>query len=160
MLKVFDELKPFFDDVYQEISVREYARAMKISPPTASKLLRGFAEGGLLIAQNRGIYSYYRAHREEYVFRTLSRVYWYMVLRPLVEKMREQAAFGKIVLFGSLANAENTTDSDVDLFIQAEQRKMNVEALRRALGRDIQLHFSSVLKNEHLKKNIEKGIVL
>jgi len=39
MLKIINNLKPFIEDNYREINVREYARLNKISPPTASKLL-------------------------------------------------------------------------------------------------------------------------
>ena len=42
MLKIFNELKPFFEDVYREISVREYAKLTKVSPPTASTILKKY----------------------------------------------------------------------------------------------------------------------
>ena len=39
MLNIINSLKPFIEDCYRRINVREYARIMKISPPTASKIL-------------------------------------------------------------------------------------------------------------------------
>ena len=35
---------PFFQDCYRRINVREYSRLMKISPPTASKLLSSYSQ--------------------------------------------------------------------------------------------------------------------
>lgn len=49
MLKIINDLTPFFEDCYREISVREYARIMSISPPTASKLLSYYCSEKLLV---------------------------------------------------------------------------------------------------------------
>ena len=160
MLKIFYDLELFFEDVYREISVREYAREMKISPPTASKLLNELKAEELLVSTDKGVYRYFRAHRDGYVFRELAKLYWYSILHVLTEKIREEIAFRRIVLFGSLAKAENTNESDVDLFLDADERKIDVKHLQKVLGRDVQLHFAQSLRNEHLKKNINKGIVL
>ena len=48
MLEIVNNLEPFFEDCYRIVSVREYARLIKKSPPTASKLLKGFAQEGYL----------------------------------------------------------------------------------------------------------------
>lgn len=48
MLKIFNNLEPFFENNYKRINVREYARLKKISPPTASKLLSELQKEDLL----------------------------------------------------------------------------------------------------------------
>ena len=48
MLEIFNKLKPFFEDNYKRISVREYARMQNISPPNASQLLNNLEKEGLL----------------------------------------------------------------------------------------------------------------
>ena len=48
MLKIIYILKPFFEDNYRRINVREYARLQKISPPTASKILEQMHKEKLL----------------------------------------------------------------------------------------------------------------
>ena len=55
MLKIINNLKPFFEDCYRRINIREYSRLMKISPPTASKLLYKFNKEGLLLIEKDGI---------------------------------------------------------------------------------------------------------
>lgn len=49
MLDIINNLKPFFEDCYRRINVREYSRLMKISPPTASKLLSKYHKLNLLL---------------------------------------------------------------------------------------------------------------
>ena len=48
MLNIINNLKPFIEDSYRRINVREYSRLMKISPPTASKTLFELSKEGLL----------------------------------------------------------------------------------------------------------------
>ncbi len=160
MLKIFNELKLFFDDVYTEISVREYAKQVEISPPTASKLLKEYEREGLLISNKKGIYIYFRANREGYIFRQLERIYWFIILYPITEKIHENIAYKRIILFGSLVKAENTSKSDVDLYLEAEKRKIDVLNIQKLLKRDVQLHFIDSMKNKNLKKHIEEGIII
>ena len=35
MLNIINNLRPFIEDCYRRISVREYSRLLKVSPPTA-----------------------------------------------------------------------------------------------------------------------------
>src|SRR3989338_4959978 len=74
MLKIFNNLKPFFEDCYRRYSVREYARSFKISPPTASKILKKFNKEGLLKVTKENNYLFFWANKENKVFITLSRI--------------------------------------------------------------------------------------
>lgn len=160
MLKLFDNLKQFFNDVFAEISVRAYALCTGVSPPTASTILKTLAKQKLLIETRKGIYIYYRANRENYVFQQLAKAYWYTVLQPLTKQLHSEIAFRTIKLFGSLANTENTANSDIDLYVDVEARIIDVLSIEKKLKRPVQLHFKNSLKNPHLKKNIEHGIIL
>ncbi len=160
MLKIFNELKPFFEDSYRDISVRQYAGMTEISPPTASKTLRELEKESLLISENKGIYIYFRANRESFMFKQLSRLYWYKTLYSLTEKIHEMIAYKRIILFGSLTKAENTLKSDIDLYLESESREINVSDIEKKLKRKVQLHFINSMKNENLKKNIEQGVII
>ncbi|MAE42623.1 hypothetical protein CMO93_02540 [Candidatus Woesearchaeota archaeon] len=160
MLKIFNLLQPFFEDMYREISVREYAKEKKSSPPTASKILKDFNKENLLLLTKKGIYLFFRANRDNVIFKGLSKLYWQSELFKETEELHNQALFRKIVLFGSLAKSENTKDSDIDLFIDIERKKLNIKDIENKLKRKVQIHFRDSLKNPHLKKNIEKGIII
>ncbi|MDO8661582.1 MAG: nucleotidyltransferase domain-containing protein, partial [Candidatus Woesearchaeota archaeon] len=158
MLKLFNNLHLFFEDVFIEISVRAYAIQTRVSPPTASKILKSLTAQELLIEHRKGIYIYYRANREHYVFQQLARAYWYTLLNSATEQLHNTIAFRTITLFGSLASAENTAESDIDLYVDVESRNIDLSSFQKKFKRPVQLHFKNSLKNPHLKKNIEKGI--
>ena len=160
MLKIFNLMKPFFEDVYREISVREYAKEIRASPPTASKTLKEFEKENMLISSKRGIYIFFRGNMESFLFKGFSSLYWQSLLFSLTEELHKQVLFRKIILFGSLAKAENTKNSDIDLYIDIERRTINAEDIEKKLRREMQLHFKESLKNPHLRKNIEKGITI
>ena len=67
-----------------------------------------------------------------------------------------------IILFGSASKGEDIEESDLDLFIQAPEKKLSLEKYEKLLNRGITLFFEenfSRLSNE-LKNNILNGIVL
>lgn len=158
MLKIFNLLKPFCEDAYRQISVREYGRMVKLSPPTASSTLARLEKEGLLISAKEGIYRWYRASREHFLYQGLSRLYWQQELFSLTENFHPQVLYRKIILFGSLSKAENTHNSDVDLYVDVEKKELNTTLLEKKLHRKVQLHFKESLANQHLKQNIEHGV--
>jgi predicted nucleotidyltransferase len=160
MLELLNRLKPFFEDTHREYSVREYGRLCKMSPPTASTLLKKAEKTGLLISRKQGIYIYFRANRESSFFRDISKAYWRLTLKSLLENFSKDFLFKKPVLFGSIAKVENTSDSDIDLFLDIDKKNINLNEVEKIIKRKLQIHFKDSLKNENLKKNIEKGVVI
>lgn len=158
MLKIFNLLRPFFENVYREISVREYARLLKLSPPTAAGILRELEKENLLASAKQGIYLFFRPQRENFLFQGLSRLYWQDKLFSVTADLHKQVLFKKIVLFGSLAKVENYADSDVDLYLDIEKRGINTADLEKKMRRKVQLHFKESSNNLHLKRNIEQGV--
>jgi len=157
MLKIFDELKPFLEDVYNDISVRQYAKLISVSPPTASKLLNEFYSKGLLLMEKKGIYIYYRANRENSLLRDLARAYWKFLLGSLFKPIHKEFLFKPIILFGSLYKCENKKDSDVDLYIDINPKNINLYDIEKKLARRIQIHFNNESKNKELINNIKLG---
>src|SRR3989344_5320006 len=106
MLKIFNNLGPFFEDNYRRMNVREYARLMKISPPSASKLLSKYEKESLLNREEEKRYIYYYANKDNNLFVFLSRIYWYQKMKELISYMEREFADPVIILFGSFAKAE------------------------------------------------------
>src|SRR3989344_2030016 len=103
MLNIINNLRPFFEDCYRRINIREYARLMHISPPTASKALASYHSSGLLVKQKEKIYIYYYANKQNRDFIDLSRMYWRHRLSEAVQYIEQQAVSPTIILYGSLA---------------------------------------------------------
>ncbi len=160
MLKIFNELRLFFEDVYTEMNVRDYARKQKISPPTASRILKEFEKDGMVLSKRKGIYVYYRANREEFLFQQMSKIYWYIILKKITRDLHEEIGFRRIILFGSTCKAENKKDSDIDLFLDTEAKKIDLSKMEKELNRTIQVHFKGELTNKYLKNNIKEGMII
>lgn len=163
MLNIINNLKPFFEDCYRRINVREYSRIMKISPPTSSKLLSNYAEKGLLIVEKDRNYIYYHTNNNSKDFIDLSRIYWRNKLIDVLNHLNEKLTAPTIILFGSLSKAENKLDSDIDLCVIAHKKEINLSQFEKKLKRNIQLFiFDSIkdIKNKDLLNNLINGYTL
>ena len=163
MLEIINNLKPFFEDCYRRISVREYSRLAKISPPTASKMLLEYNKRGLLLLEKDRNYFFYYANKSSKIFIDLSRIYWRIRLEDLVNFLNKNLTNPTLILFGSLSKAETKFDSDVDICIIGHKKELNLTKFETNLRRRIQVFFYNSLqdiKNEKLVNNIINGHVL
>lgn len=163
MLNYINNLSVFFEDCYRRINVREYAKIMKISPPTASKLLAKYSKEGILIKEAERNYLFFHANNASKECIDLSKIYWQLKLKNLVQHIEKTAVSPAIVLFGSLAKAEAKIDSDVDLAIFGHKREFDLINFEKKIKRKIQIFwFSSIknIKNKELANNIINGYIL
>ncbi|MBS3099014.1 nucleotidyltransferase domain-containing protein [Candidatus Pacearchaeota archaeon] len=163
MLKIINDLSTFFEDCYREISVREYAREMKITPPTASNLLKDFAKEDLLNMRKERGFLFFYANRESLALRDFSRVYWRNKLNDLVKNIWDDVHPDSIVLFGSLTKLEVNEKSDIDIAIFVGFKKeIDLKKFEKKLGKEIQVfRFESLDKvNKELRVGIMEGYSL
>lgn len=160
MLKILNNLKPFFEDNYRRINVREYSRLTKISPPTASTLLEKLKKQDLLKKEKEKIYINYFANKNK-LFISLSRIYWSVILKELIKYLNKELINPVIILFGSFSKAEIKKDSDIDLAVfSVTKRNINLKNFEKKLNKKIQLFlFKSrdEVKNKELLNNILNG---
>jgi len=163
MLRIINNLEPFFEDSYRRINVREYARTIKVSPPTASKLLEEYKKEGLLKKEEDKQYFYYFANKESWLFIDLSRIYWKFKLEKigLISFFEKNFIKSVVILFGSLSKAEAKKDSDIDIAIFSPVKKeIKITEFEDKLKRKIQLFVFkeiSEVKNKELLNNILDG---
>ncbi len=163
MLKIFNNLGPFFEDCYREFSVREYAKIVDLSPPTASKILKGFVEEGFLIKREERNLLLFCVNRENLNFRNLSGIYWRNRLENLIDKLDEEYYLPSVILFGSLSKLEVNQNSDVDLVVLSKfDKKIDLSIFEKRLKRKIQLFcYDSIDKiPKNLRNNVLNGFVL
>jgi len=163
MLKITNNLTPFFEDCYRRISVREYAKIMNISPPTASKVLKNYLKEGLFKKEEQYDRIFFSANRSNSLFKDLSRMYWKEQLKDIITKIETESISPTIILFGSLSKAENKNDSDIDIAIIGVNKKIDISKEEKKLKREIQLfdyiNFKAI-KNKELANNIINGYIL
>jgi|SRR3989344_6253268 len=163
MLNIINNLRPFIEDCYRRISVREYSRLLKVSPPTASKILFDLNKEGLLLVEKDRNYIFYYACKENRIFIDLSRIYWRLKLNKFVEFLTKNLTNPTIILFGSLSKAETKNDSDIDICVIGHKKEFNIKSFENLLKRKIQLFFFGSIqdiKNKELAMNIINGYLL
>lgn len=159
-------MKPFIEDNYKRINVREYARMQKITPPTASKILDSYRREGLLKMEQDRNYLFYFADKENKTFVDLSRIYWRLELEKagLIDHLKDKLIHPLIILFGSLSKAEVSPRSDIDLAIFTSSKKeLDMDPFEEHLKRKIQIFIFKKrddLKNHDLMDNIRDGYIV
>lgn len=164
MLEIINNLVPFFEDCYRRIGVREYAKLVHVSPPTASKLLKDYHNQGLLHQSEERRYLLFHANIENRDMIDLSRIYWRKKLEGLSVELKSKLVNPACVLFGSLAKAEAKQDSDIDLALFTQEKKqIDLNRYKKQFQREITIYWFrslSEVKNKHLLNNIINGYVL
>lgn len=163
MLNIINNLKPFFEDCYRRINVREYSRLTKISAPTASKLLLEFSKEDLLLSEKDRNYIFYYANKNSKTFIDLSRIYWRIKLKELNELLSKNLTNPSVILFGSLSKAETKEESDIDLCIIGPKKEINTTPFEKKLKRKVELFFfNSIMgiENKELANNIINGYTM
>lgn len=106
----------------------------------------------------------YRANIHGKEYRENKRLYNLIILKEskLIDVLGDRLMPKSIVLFGSFLKGEDTEDSDIDIFIECKEEKINLEKFEKALNRRIQLHFKDNFKKypPELKSNIINGLTL
>ena len=169
MLKLFNDLRPFFEDSYRRINVREYGRIRKISPPSASTLLNSLNKEGLLNREEERNFIYFTANKENSLFIALSRAYWCIRFEKigLISHIKQRTVNPLIILFGSFSKAEIKSDSDIDMAIFTPSKKplnyTHVVIWEDMLKHKMQLFAfknREEIKNKELLNNILNGFTV
>ena len=163
MLEIINNLKPFFEDCHRRFSVREYAKIIKVSPPTASKILSNLTNENLLNKlQDRQYLLFWAKNTSQ--LRNLAQIYWKQRLEDIgiIDYLNKKFLNPTIILFGSLVKGENTQSSDVDLAIIASKKQINLETFEKKLKRKIQtLNFNRMSNvTKELQNNLINGYTL
>lgn len=171
MLEKYSEwavLRVFFDTPNERLGLREIGRRAEISHTSVKSHLEKLMEAGLIIEKkekkNTRTYPVYTTNAESSEFRhyrrldILERVKTSGLLHFLEEKLTPDC----IVLFGSASRGEDQEDSDIDLFVQAEEKDLDLSKYEEDLSRKIQLHLKEDIREypEELRNNIANGVVL
>ncbi len=144
--------------------MRELSRRVKLAQVSVISHLKALVKEELIIKEKEGLYPSYRAHREAEHFKLLKKqnMQWRIYQSGLVEYLDQKLKPTCMVLFGSAARGEDTEESDLDLFVQAEERSLNLEkyevVLRRKINILFEVDFAQLSKE--LRNNLINGIVL
>ncbi len=158
----------FFNEPRKEHYLREISRKSEISPTSVKKHLESLKDEKIIeeteVKRGERTYPLYKAQTFSDKYKKLKKtdLLYRLENTGLLEYLEETFSPDCIVLFGSASRGEDTEDSDVDLFLQAEERNVELDKYEEGLNRKMQLHLNPDFKDypEELKNNIANGIVL
>ena len=170
MYEKIDILRPFFEEPNREFHIRELARILEINHMTSKKYLKQLEKEGFLLETVSKYVKNYRADIDNEKFREYKRFFniQNLINSELINLLDREFAYPTIVVFGSFEKGEDSTNSDIDIFVLSETKKeLNLEQFGKKLKRKIQLHVFSKKEYEKLKKinphlvnNVANGRVL
>ena len=106
----------------------------------------------------------FRAEIQNKNYKTYKKIFNLLELHnsKLVDFLQDSLMPKCIVLFGSYRRGEDVEDSDIDLFMESKEEKVELSKFTKLLNRNIQLHFKDDFKKypKELKNNIINGVVL
>jgi len=123
-LRVLSFLAKFSDREFHE---REIARRTGISYGSANRVLNELFKDGMVVRRQAGKMLFYSFNQRDPLARTFKMFVSVSILRPLIIRLRESAS--EIILYGSCARGEDTSASDIDLFLVSENRQESLEII-------------------------------
>ncbi|MCJ7479037.1 MAG: nucleotidyltransferase domain-containing protein [Candidatus Nanohaloarchaeota archaeon QJJ-7] len=157
----------FFQEPTEEHYLSEISRKSGIAHTSVKNHLETLGEESIIETQieekGERTYPRYRATmNQEYRFYKKIHLLQQLHTSGLVEHLVDRNQPDCIILFGSAARGEDTETSDIDLYIQAEERDHDLKEFEKQLNREIQLHTGPEFQEypKELRNNIINGITL
>jgi predicted nucleotidyltransferase len=168
---IWKVLRVFFDDPQARdgFTIRYISKNAGLATTSVrlhlEELCKEGQEGYPLVIKGKGIsYPTYRANRESQLFRFYKRMDMLFRLEEsgLLEKLWDELSPRAIVLFGSASKGEDVKGSDIDLFILAKEKRIELGKHESLLKRKISLHFAAGINElpKELKNNVINGAIL
>ena len=164
---VFNVAGVFFNEPTKEHYLLEISHKTDLAHTSVKNYLSELVKLGILIEtldkKGKRVFPTYKANLESKEYKIYKKIHNFYKLEEsgLIDYLNDKIMPKCIVLFGSYARAEDTEDSDIDLFVEGKEQKIDLTKYETLLKRKIQLHFKDFQKfNTELKNNIINGIVL
>ncbi len=162
-------LRVFFEDPAPKgigFQLREISRNTGTATPSVKNYLVQLKKEGLIIVRKHRIYGYpvYYANRNNEHFKFLKKLNSIRMIKEsgLLKYLENICMPDVIVLFGSASKGEDIKDSDIDLFLQCKEKKLDMKKYEKELKRKVNIFFSDNFNklSKELKNNIINGVIL
>lgn len=162
-------LSLFFDNPVPEgigFQLREISRKINLATTSVKNYLEELEKESLIIKKRHRIHNYpvYYANRDSDYFRFLKIINNIQFIKEsgLLKFIKEECMPDTIILFGSFSEGEDIKGSDIDLYVQCKEKRLDLREFENRLKRKINILFSEKLNDlsKELKNNIINGIKL
>lgn len=158
-------LEVFFDNPLPSagFQLREISRSIGLAPKSVKTYLGELEKEKLILRKEHRIHKFpvYCANRDDEYFRLLKRLNTIRSINEsgLLDFLNEKCMPESIILFGSASRGEDIPESDIDIYMQCSQKKLDLGKHEKLLKRKISLFFEKNFEklSEELKKNIING---
>jgi len=163
---IYKVLEVFFDDPLTAglgFQLREISRKINLAPKSVKSYLEELEKNSLIIKKEHRIHKYpvYYANRDDDYFKFLKRLDMLKSIKEsgLLDYLNEKCMPDVIVLFGSASKGEDINGSDVDIYLQCGEKKLDLSKYEKELKRKVSLFFEKNFDklSKELKKNIMNG---
>ena len=141
--KIKNLIEFFFKNPYIEIHLRDLSRRLKLSPYATKIYVDYLIKNKLILEDKRANLRYLKANMQNILFRKLKLVYSISLISKsglLDYFYKESQKISSIVLFGSVARAEDDNNSDIDLVIIGAKKDLDLSEYEKKLKKEINLH--------------------
>ncbi|MFT4305162.1 MAG: nucleotidyltransferase family protein [Candidatus Woesearchaeota archaeon] len=157
-------LELFIEFPNKDFSVRGIARNLKLSHATILKYIDNLLEIGLIKKKEETLYPTYFANIENKKYKFYKKNYLILKLinYGIIDFIQKKTFSSLIILFGSCAKATFNEKSDIDIFVEAKNTKIDLSKFEKILNRKINILFEEDINNlsKELKNNIINGVIL
>lgn len=140
----------------EKLHIREVADRLKISPGTVHKLVQTLKKEKLIIEKQHKNKKIIELNKNNFLTRELKRIINLnkIINIPAYKKLRK---YGKTGIYGSFANGTNDSESDLDIWVEAEKKEGElrplIKELEKQAGVKVNLLILAKAKIEMLQKN-------
>ena len=156
-------LRIFFDSPTKQFQLRELSRLLNLGLPSVINHVVELEKEGFIRKEKGNVYKSYIANKEER-FKVYKRTDILIRLfeSGLIDYIDEEFSPDVILLFGSASRGEDIETSDIDIFVLAKERDLNIDKFEKILKRKINVLFEINVKDipKELLNNISNGIIL
>src|SRR3989338_9745711 len=161
---IYKILELFIEFPAKDFSVRGLARNLKLSHATVLKYIVDLEKLSLIKKKEATLYPTYFANTESQKYKFYKKNWLVFKINEsgLIDQIQKETLPSTIVLFGSGAKATFTEKSDIDIFVEANETKLDLSKYEKKLNRKINLLFEQNINNlsKELRNNIINGVVL
>ena len=146
---VYRILELFIEYPNKDFSIRGIARELELSHATVIKHIDSLLNLTLINKKEETLYPTYYANTEEDSYKFYKKNYIVFKIKEtgLIEDIQKQTLASSIVLFGSCAKGVFKEKSDIDLFVESREPKVDIQKYEKDLNRKINLLFEPNINN-------------
>ena len=157
-------MKLFFEEPSKNFQIRGVSRLTKIAVTSVKNYLEELQKDELVKKDKKTLYPSYVANQQNRLFRIYKQqfIIFKLYSSGLIDYLEDRLHPRCIILFGSAGKGEYNKDSDIDIFMQTNEKNINLTKFEKILKHKISLFFEEnidKLSNE-LFNNVINGIKL